>query len=81
MEEVRSVKIYCIKNCDTCKKAIKWLKEEGIDCQFHDMRADGLPEEELARWIAAIDRDILINKRGTTYRQLDEAAKAELEGD
>ncbi|WP_340149889.1 Spx/MgsR family RNA polymerase-binding regulatory protein [uncultured Sneathiella sp.] len=74
------MKIYGIKNCDTCKKAIKWLKDEGIDCQFHDLRADGLSEEELARWLAAIDSDILINKRGTTYRQLDDAAKAELGG-
>ena len=74
------MKIYGIKNCDTCKKAIKWLKDEGIDYQFHDLRADGLSEEELARWLFAIDRDILINKRGTTYRQLDDAAKNELEG-
>ena len=74
------MKVYGIKNCDTCKKAIKWLKDEGIEHQFLDLRADGLPKEELVRWIDAIDRDTLINKRGTTYRQLDDAAKAELEG-
>ncbi len=73
--------MYGIKNCDTCRKALKWLQAEGIDCQFRDMRSDGLPPEELAQWLAVIDRDILINKRGTTYRQLDDAAKARLEGD
>ena len=51
------MKIYGIKNCDTCKKAIKWLKDEGIEHQFLDLRADGLPKEELVRWIDAIDRD------------------------
>ncbi|MZR30822.1 Spx/MgsR family RNA polymerase-binding regulatory protein [Sneathiella litorea] len=73
--------MYGIKNCDTCRKALKWLKEEGIDCDFHDLRADGLPAAELTKWLAAIDRNILINKRGTTYRQLDSAAKAVLEED
>ena len=72
--------MYGIKNCDTCRKALKWLEAEGIDCQFHDLRADGLPGDELEKWLAAIDRDVLINKRGTTYRQLDDAAKAALEG-
>ena len=71
--------MYGIKNCDTCRKAIKWLEAEGIDCQFHDLRADGLPKTELEKWLAAIDRDVLINKRGTTYRKLDDAAKAALE--
>jgi len=70
--------MYGIKNCDTCRNALKWLKKEGIDCHFHDLRTDGLPAEELARWLASIDHDILINKRGTTYRQLNEAAKESL---
>lgn len=73
--------MYGIKNCDTCRKALKWLQEEGIASKFHDLRADGLPPDELAQWLAAIDRNVLINKRGTTYRQLDDAAKAALEGD
>lgn len=72
--------MYGIKNCDTCRKAIKWMEVEGINCRFHDLRVDGLPEAELEKWLGAIDRNILINKRGTTYRQLDDAAKATLEG-
>ena len=73
--------MYGIKNCDSCKKALKWLAAEGIDCRFHDFRSDGLEAETLDRWLAAIDRDILINRRGTTYRQLDEAQKDELAGE
>lgn len=73
--------MYGIKNCDTCRKALKWLQAEGIDSEFIDLRADGLPPEELAHWLAAIDRNVLINKRGTTYRQLDDVEKAALEGD
>ncbi|MDF2367326.1 Spx/MgsR family RNA polymerase-binding regulatory protein [Sneathiella sp.] len=73
--------MYGIKNCDTCRKALKWLQAEGIDCRFHDLRADGLPGAELEKWLSAFDRDTLVNKRGTSYRQLDDAAKAALAGD
>ena len=73
--------MYGIRNCDTCKKALKWLAEEGIACEFHDFRKQGLEAQTVARWLATIDRDILINKRGTTYRQLDDAQKAELSGE
>ncbi|WP_334128995.1 Spx/MgsR family RNA polymerase-binding regulatory protein [Sneathiella sp.] len=73
--------VYGLKNCDTCRKALKWLAEEGIPHRFHDVRKDGLVAEELARWLAAIDRNLLINRRGTTYRQLGDAEKAVLEGE
>lgn len=73
--------VYGLKNCDTCRKALAWLAAEGIPHRFHDVRKDGLSAEELARWLQAIDRSLLINRRGTTYRGLDAAAKAVLEGD
>ena len=78
--EGNAVIVYGIRNCDTCRKALKWLDAAGIDHRFHDFRKDGLTEEELARWLAAIDRQLLINRRGTTYRQLDAADKAALDG-
>ena len=74
------MKIYGIKNCDTCRKAIKWLDEEGVEFQFHDFRRDGLDKETVDTWLAAIDRTILINKRGTTYRQLNDDEKEQLDG-
>ncbi|MCF8466802.1 MAG: Spx/MgsR family RNA polymerase-binding regulatory protein [Sneathiella sp.] len=73
--------MYGIKNCDSCKKALKWLAAEGIDCHFHDFRKDGLEAQTVRRWLAAIDRDVLINRRGTTYRQLQEAQKDDLTSD
>ncbi len=69
------IKIYGIKNCDTVKKARKWLEAEGIDHQYHDFRTDGLDAETLKAWLEQIDRDVLINRRGTTWRKLDEADK------
>lgn len=73
--------MYGIKNCDTCRKALKWLANEGIDCRFHDFRKDGLEAETLDRWLSAIDPDVLINRRGTTYRKLDDEHKNELDGE
>lgn len=70
--------MYGIKNCDTIKKAKKWLEAEGIEFDFHDYRADGIDAQMLERFEAALGWENLLNKRGTTFRQLDEADKADL---
>jgi len=67
------ITVYGIKNCDTCRKAMKWLAAEGIEAQFHDFRVDGLPAESLDRWVAALGIDTVLNKRGTTWRKLPAA--------
>jgi arsenate reductase len=66
------MKLYGIKNCDTVKKARKWLDENGIAHDFHDFRKDGLDEALLSRWEQALGWEALINKRGTTWRKLPE---------
>lgn len=66
------MKLYGIKNCDTVKKARKWLDDNGIAYDFHDFKKDGLDETLLARWEQAIGWEALINKRGTTWRKLPE---------
>ncbi|USG59854.1 Spx/MgsR family RNA polymerase-binding regulatory protein [Sneathiella marina] len=71
--------IYGIKNCDTCKKALKWLDKEGIPHQFHDLRKDGFDQEMAKLWLSKLDHDVLINKRGTTYRNLEDSQKEVLE--
>ena len=43
--------VYGIKQCDTCRKALKWLKDAGVEHRFHDLRADGLQDEQLAAWL------------------------------
>jgi arsenate reductase len=64
------ITVYGIKNCDTCRKALKWLDAEGIEARFHDFRADGLDAKDLDAWIAAAGWEAVLNKRGTTWRKL-----------
>lgn len=64
------ITVYGLKNCDTCRKAMKWLRAEGIEARLHDFRADGLDAAALDRWIGAVGVDTLLNRRGTTWRKL-----------
>ena len=48
--------VYGIPNCDTVKKARAWLAEQGMPCQFHDFKKQGVPEAELERWLQAAER-------------------------
>ncbi len=68
--------VYGLKNCDTCRKARRWLDDNGIEHRFLDVRADGLSAEEIATWADAAGWETLLNRRGTTWRGLDEAEKA-----
>ncbi len=45
------ITLYGIKNCDTVKKARKWLEEQGVEYAFHDLREDGLTPQQVARWL------------------------------
>ncbi|MBN7770045.1 ArsC family reductase [Marinobacter daepoensis] len=69
------MKLYGIRNCDTVKKARKWLDEQGIEYQFHDFKKDGLTSEKLSQWEQAIGWDTLLNKRGTTWRKLPDEVR------
>ncbi|GAA0792706.1 ArsC family reductase [Marinobacterium sediminicola] len=68
--------IYGISNCDTVRKARKWLEAEAVAFDFHDFRKQGLSAEQVDRWCAAVGLDTLLNKRGTTWRQLPDEVKA-----
>lgn len=70
---------YGLKSCDTCKKAQKSLMASGRDLDIRDVRADGAPEAALTAWIAEHGTDALINRRSTTWRGLDDAARAKAE--
>lgn len=67
--------LYGIKNCDTIKKARRWLEASHIDYRFHDYRADGLEAELLQAFIAELGWESLLNTRGTTWRKLDESVR------
>jgi arsenate reductase len=73
--EIKMIKIFGIKNCDTMKKAFKWLDAAGVDYQFHDYRKDGLTEEMVSAWVAELGLDLVLNKRGTTWRKLPDDIK------
>jgi len=70
--------IYGIKNCDTVKKTLKWFEANGIDHRFHDFRKDGLIRDQLENWAKELGLDILLNKRGTTWRKLPDDQKEDL---
>ena len=69
--------LYGIPNCDTVKKARKWLDANGHDYTFHDYKKEGADADKLKAWIAAHSVDVVLNKRGTTYRKLSDAEKAD----
>lgn len=73
------IKIYGIPNCDTIKKARNWLKDNGIDYEFYDYKKQGVPEKELRAWVKQLGWEVLLNKRGTTWRQLDEDTKTNVD--
>lgn len=70
--------LYGIKNCDTVKKAKKWLDDNQVQYQFHDFRSDGITQPQIELWLTQIAWDKLLNKRSTTYRQLPDDVKNNL---
>ncbi len=68
--------LFGIKNCDSVKKARKWLENQGVDYTFHDFRADGLSKNQLQTWLDTLGAELIINTRSTTWKQLSEQDKA-----
>ncbi|MBU6273228.1 MAG: arsenate reductase [Betaproteobacteria bacterium] len=67
--------LYGIDTCDQCRKARQWLRARGVAVNWHDLRADGVTEALIARWLARVPWDALLNRRGQTWRQLPEAQR------
>ena len=70
--------LYGIPNCDTVKKARRWLEQENIAYIFHDFRQDGLTSKELKSWLQTVDWNLLLNKRSTSWRTLPDTDKNNL---
>lgn len=70
------ITLYGIPNCDTVKKARAWLSAQGLDYQFHDFKKQGVPAPALDTWIKALGWEPLVNRRGTSWRRLDDATRA-----
>ncbi|MGN6498095.1 MAG: arsenate reductase [Tsuneonella sp.] len=73
------IDFYGIPNCDTVKKARAWLDAKGIAYAFHDYKKDGADPAQLARWAAQAGWETVLNRRGTTFRKLPQADKADLD--
>jgi arsenate reductase (glutaredoxin) len=70
------ITLYGIPNCDTVRKARTWLDSQGLAYRFHDFKKSGVPADHLRRWIDTLGWEAVINRKGTTWRGLDDAVKA-----
>jgi Spx/MgsR family transcriptional regulator len=68
--------VYGIPNCNTVKKALDWLNKHKVSYTFHDYKKQGITAEKLQSWSKQTGWESLLNKKGTTWRQLDAAAQA-----
>lgn len=69
------LKLYGIPNCDTVKKARKWLENNHIDYEFVDFRKNPLSQAQLKNWADNVGLDKLLNKRSRTWRELHKDAQ------
>ena len=73
------IHVYGIPNCDTVRKARKWLDAKGLEYTFHDYKKEGADRADLDRWADACGWEVLLNRRGTTFRKLDETDRADID--
>lgn len=71
-----NVCLYGIPNCDTVKKARTWLDRYSLAYTFHDYKKAGADPAQIGAWIAAAGLDLVVNRKGTTFRALSDADKA-----
>ena len=67
------LKIYGIKNCNSMKKAFDLLTELGLAYEFHDYKKQGIDAETVKKWLDAKGPELILNKKGTTWKKLSEA--------
>ena len=70
--------LYGIPNCDTVKKARTWLADNGHDFTFHDFKKQGLERARVQSWLDELDWETLVNRKGTTWRNLPDERKAQV---
>ena len=69
------VTVYGIPNCGSVKKARDWLDEQGIAYDFHDFKKAGIDKDTIAGWMKQVSWEVLVNRKGTTWRGLPDAVK------
>lgn len=78
---MNSLDLYGLKNCDTCRKAMKALDAKGIAYTFHDIRDGSLKATQVSKWLSSVGADALVNKRSTTWRNLDDAQRQQADSE
>ena len=73
--------VYGIKNCNTVKSALDWLKKNNVEFEFHDYKGKGITDAKLKSWSKQVGWESLVNKRGTTWRQLEEVVQKKITGE
>jgi Spx/MgsR family transcriptional regulator len=76
-----TIQFYGITNCDTVKKARVWLDAKGVDYAFHDFKKEGADQDRVRSWVEAVGWETLLNRKGTTFRQLEPAQKEDLDAE
>jgi Spx/MgsR family transcriptional regulator len=71
-----TITVYGIPNCGSVTKARMWLAEHGVDYVFHDFKKQGVPPEAVDLWLQHVSWDVLVNRKGTTWRKLDPVLQA-----
>ncbi len=72
--------VYGIRNCDSCRKALKWLETNGVEHRYIDIRENELDAALIGRWMKTTDWETLINRRSTTWRKIPERERGQLNG-
>lgn len=74
-----AIRVFGIKNCDTMKKALNWLSENGVDHEFIDYKKAGVAEANLPDWAARAGWEKLLNTRGLMWKKLSEEERANVD--
>ena len=74
-----TIRFYGIPNCDSVRKARAWLDAKGLTYEFHDFKKEGVDQDRLRGWVEAVGWEVLLNRKGTTFRSLEPAQKDNLD--
>ncbi|MEX6725751.1 ArsC family reductase [Parapedomonas caeni] len=76
-----TITLYGIKACDTMKKARVWLDHHGVAYAFHDYKQTGIDAARVRAWCEELGWETVLNRAGTTFRNLAESDKRDLDID
>ena len=76
-----TIRFYGIPNCDSVRKARAWLDAKGLAYEFHDFKKEGVDQDHLRSWVEAVGWEVVLNRKGTTFRKLEPAQKDNLDAE